>query len=566
MAEFKCKKFTEAEINSLPKQIREFYDELYELSNGFASFYLKADEIAEQDKTLFNIISKNLSEKKTEAPKKAKKDKSGFIPKSKGKKPVKNAPVEKTSTKKTKQMARSKEAGIINSFIAMVGKRKTPKNYEDLLAKAEKAIENGENTERLKYIKSSLKSVLKDGQTMFTLGKVGEKLFSVAILEGINDDILIMQKAASLEELKKLYKKFAFRYHPDKGGSNDDMKAINNAYDKYSKIMADPESKRTKEQQDELNETFKNLINLLLAFDNIEIEIVGDWIWVSGETFQIKDALKEAAFKWSSNRKMWYWHDPNDGYKGSKKRLDFEEIRVKYGSEKITKKGKVTLKGLGKAEIVRAVGVKLKKLQALIMMRKSRNKALSGFSVATVAENQPAQIQLPDYWEKLFGNVYSGFYALIHGAAGSGKSSLLLLFANFWAKNIGNVAYISFEEGRKFTMSEKISRLGIDAKNILIFESNEEMKKNGYNCGNFSLVIIDSLQAGGISPEAMRTARGKYPKTSFITVSQQTKNGKFRGSNEFSHDSDVVIEVANGMANSYEKNRLGKGGEVVINF
>ena len=57
-------------------------------------------------------------------------------------------------------------------------------------------------------------------------------------------DILEVNRDASIDEIKKSYKKLAFQYHPDKNKGNEDaekkFKEISNAYS----ILSDPETKR----------------------------------------------------------------------------------------------------------------------------------------------------------------------------------------------------------------------------------------------------------------------------------------------------------------------------------
>lgn len=38
----------------------------------------------------------------------------------------------------------------------------------------------------------------------------------------------------------------------------------------------------------------------------IEIELVGSWIWVSGNTYPVKEQLKEAGIFWAGKKKKWY--------------------------------------------------------------------------------------------------------------------------------------------------------------------------------------------------------------------------------------------------------------------
>ncbi|RXJ75055.1 hypothetical protein CRU86_09385, partial [Aliarcobacter skirrowii] len=76
----------------------------------------------------------------------------------------------------------------------------------------------------------------------------------------------------------------------------------------------------------------EKIISLILHFENIKIELVGSWVWVSGETKEIKDKLKEIGFKWASKKKMWYYGEMKAKNPNPK---SMEEIKSKYGSETI---------------------------------------------------------------------------------------------------------------------------------------------------------------------------------------------------------------------------------------
>lgn len=49
-----------------------------------------------------------------------------------------------------------------------------------------------------------------------------------------------------------------------------------------------------------------------------------------------------------------------------------------------------------------------------------------------------------------------------------------------------------------------------------------------------------------------------------ICIQQTTKDGNFRGTQEFAHDVDVLIEVIDGTAYTNNKNRFGQKGELVV--
>jgi len=81
----------------------------------------------------------------------------------------------------------------------------------------------------------------------------------------------------------------------------------------------------------------EKIISQILHYDNITIEVIGSWIWLSGDTKIIKDKLKDLSFKWASKKKMWYYGE----MKGrNHKQKSMNEIKSKYGCETLKSKGK----------------------------------------------------------------------------------------------------------------------------------------------------------------------------------------------------------------------------------
>ena len=151
----------------------------------------------------------------------------------------------------------------------------------------------------------------------------------------------------SLRALKELYHKLAKKYHPDReGGSEAIMKEINNEYDimferlkKMNNINAGAGQQGYKHTE-EKPETFRNIIDQLMKCDGLEIEICGYWVWLTGNTYEHRELIKNIGFKFSSGKKAWYF----DTLGGMKKKFyrgntPMDEIRAKYGSIKYTGKG-----------------------------------------------------------------------------------------------------------------------------------------------------------------------------------------------------------------------------------
>jgi hypothetical protein len=75
-----------------------------------------------------------------------------------------------------------------------------------------------------------------------------------------------------------------------------------------------------------------DIINKIIRFVGINIEICGTWVWVSGNTKQYKDELKKVGFWWASKKLMWYWHTPEQTAHRHKT-WSMDKIREKYGSQ-----------------------------------------------------------------------------------------------------------------------------------------------------------------------------------------------------------------------------------------
>lgn len=159
----------------------------------------------------------------------------------------------------------------------------------------------------------------------------------------------------TLEALRKQYKELLKKFHPDNGGDVSDMQEVNAEYDQLFKILknrhdASHTDSNTNDKSDYNNMKYdftedtklREILSKTIAFENITIEIVGAWIWLSGNTYAYKKELKEYGFKWASQKKMWYWH--SEAYrKKSRKTLSMDAIRNYYGSTKVYTDTKILL-------------------------------------------------------------------------------------------------------------------------------------------------------------------------------------------------------------------------------
>lgn len=153
----------------------------------------------------------------------------------------------------------------------------------------------------------------------------------------------------TVEELKETYKKLCRQYHPDfnESDTTETMQAINNEYEtaferlKNVHRSADNngDTYTAKTETTETAAEFMEIINKLIVCEGLEINIVGRWVWLSGQSYPYKDIIKELGFKWCSNKKMWAYRKAEDA-SHNRKKMSIEEIKDRYGCE--TFKGKAS--------------------------------------------------------------------------------------------------------------------------------------------------------------------------------------------------------------------------------
>lgn len=166
-----------------------------------------------------------------------------------------------------------------------------------------------------------------------------------------------------------------------------------------------------------------------------------------------------------------------------------------------------------------------------------------------------------DQYGEFMGNPAVGFHAIVFGLPKGGKSIWSMQFANYLANHFGDVLYIASEEGFKGTIKQKITEWTDNRTNLNFanYKGYEEIKEgiNGYN-----FVFIDSLDFAKITVEEMEELKLANPAVSFVTIKQVTKDGKFRGSQEYAHNCDIIIEIIDGIAN--QKGRYNPQAEMEV--
>jgi curved DNA-binding protein CbpA len=151
-------------------------------------------------------------------------------------------------------------------------------------------------------------------------------------------ETLELNKFASADEIRLNYKRLMMKHHPDRQGNEEIAKLINVAYELLTEMQYDGSNGRIEESDEFITRTDDDELNVVLSMvtglEGLFVELVGTWIWVSGNTFPHKEILKELGFKWASKKMMWSWHKETDKCR-SYKNQTMDEVKRKYGVVKV---------------------------------------------------------------------------------------------------------------------------------------------------------------------------------------------------------------------------------------
>ena len=115
----------------------------------------------------------------------------------------------------------------------------------------------------------------------------------------------------TIEEVKTRFRDLAKRLHPDAGGDaaefRDMMDEYQIAFERYKTVHRAMDGKTYEKATTETADQFADIINGMMGFDGITVEIIGSWVWVSGNTYPYREQIKALGFFWSKSKHAWYY-------------------------------------------------------------------------------------------------------------------------------------------------------------------------------------------------------------------------------------------------------------------
>ncbi len=190
-----------------------------------------------------------------------------------------------------------------------------------------------------------------------------------------------------------------------------------------------------------------------------------------------------------------------------------------------------------------------------------------GVSAASLAGMEFKTLPFDGKWKDHFGTPSENFSAMVWGKPKQGKTHYSFQLANY-VSQFGPVLYVLSDEGIGYTVKDKIITNGLDKNDKVTFIETRDVKdiESNLKSGKYKFVFIDlvgNVRNGDeqLSADEFYNLRKRHSQVSFIPVFASTKNGNFKGAQDWSHDVDMMVEVEAGTASA--QGRFG-GGEYEI--
>lgn len=172
--------------------------------------------------------------------------------------------------------------------------------------------------------------------------------------EKVSEFVTILS-SLSFDDAKKTYFTLSKKYHPDlnPGIDEDIFKALSNAWDRVKITLGDiyaKDNNKASTYSAWSNKMFDALMTAAIEISKIspdlEVSIMGYWLWVTGDTKTHKDRIKKVALivpnqyggtysyhpKFHVTKQAWYVAGVKSGGTG---RMSLEEIRATYGNVQV---------------------------------------------------------------------------------------------------------------------------------------------------------------------------------------------------------------------------------------
>ena len=110
-----------------------------------------------------------------------------------------------------------------------------------------------------------------------------------------------------------MFRQLAQKLHPDHGGNQADFVALVEQFQNFQSFTWNNAGQAKwgtdyKPKDFTLSKEAMERLYQVIRYPDLVTEIIGTWVWVTGETRKYKDQLKELNFKWSPKKLAWNYH------------------------------------------------------------------------------------------------------------------------------------------------------------------------------------------------------------------------------------------------------------------
>lgn len=170
-------------------------------------------------------------------------------------------------------------------------------------------------------------------------------------------------------------------------------------------------------------------------------------------------------------------------------------------------------------------------------------------------------MQFKGSWNYLLGNTGNDFYKIVTGMPGNGKSTYAVKFASYYAANHGRVLYFPAEQfGKNKDFQNLLKRVGAD---------NFDVQRKANVCsvediiglvgkGQYKLIVLDSVNYMKLGHDDIQKIRERLPNVAIVAVMQSTKEGNFKGGQEYKHDCNLFVYVESFVAYQQKARSAGQ--------
>lgn len=149
--------------------------------------------------------------------------------------------------------------------------------------------------------------------------------------------------------------------------------------------------------------------------------------------------------------------------------------------------------------------------------------------------------ELQEPYKTDFHKINSDTQIMLWGSPGHGKTVYALKFAQYVAEVLGlNTLYIAHEEFGRSTFSEKLRQHNIGHANLKFTAT-----LNQTQIDQFDAIFFDSINSLEMTLADYRRLVKAHPGKLYVLIVQSTKDGDFRGGNNWEHEVDVAGEIRN---------------------